>query len=626
MVEVALALAYLGLLIASALLARSLAIFAALVFVVTSFLGAIIQVMSVEWRSVTLSELQIWVLAGLLLVLIGALLSRRRHQGRPRAFALIAGSSAGVALIFIVTRLLAPGQPEALSAVGYLITRPGGEDNAKWLNATSQLAQGNALDTWANVGGPLVLIFAMCATFIGAASVLLYGGVNEVAVASGTVLLSEHLMVVIAPFALAPLIGASKRLGNFGRIPVPIGLLGIVIVVATVAWPLEFGHVTLQYTILAFTLWLGLFLVPQTAPLLRGFVSLGVALTAMVWFPIAPIAVIVLLGVIAWSLRGRHWQLLITSLIAVALLAEFLTSALRFSLGIPSASEASPRGGGAVGGGGIAASDGVLPLFDSPGGTAVASTLILILTAVSAFGAVAFFVGRGLPARNILGRFLPMLLLAGYAWLITIVDFWAVGGGPNYASLKVVYATVMPILAVTIVLAPLAIDRSEQRMTPLRWTAVAAVLVILTIDPFISRIAAQTRPALWPSTDDLPYWAPAEVRATGDQPIAGNPIACMYLPQGAEAPSALPFGGRAYACSRLLAGLAGAGTEANAIVQWQLKEWLNNQNLWDSEYPFFTLMDPKIRSRSVILLDTDDRVIGIESFERLVNQYAPTGQ
>lgn len=628
MIEVTLAFAYLALLVASALLARSLAVFAALVFVVTSFLGAIIQVMSVEWRSVTLGELQIWVLVGLLLVLSGALLSRRRHQGRPQAFALIAGSSAVIALVFIVVRLLAPGRPEVLSAVGYLVTRPGGEDNAKWLNATSQLAQGSTLDTWASVGGPLVLVFTLCATFIGAASVLLYGGVNEVAVAAGTVLLSEHFMVVIAPFALAPLIGASRRLGGLKRVPPPIAILGIVIVVATVAWPLEFGHVTLQYTILAFTLWLGLFLVPQTAPLLRGFVSLGIALTAMVWFPIAPVAVIVLLAVIAWSIRGRHWPLLITSVIAVGLLAEFLTSALRFSLGITSASEAPQRGGGAAGGvtaGGVTASDGVLPLFDSPGGTAVASTMILILTAVSTFGAVAFFVRRGMTARAILLRFVPIVLLAGYAWLITIVDFWAVGGGPNYASLKVVYATVMPILAVTVIVGSLAIDQSALSMTPLRWAAVAGVLVILTIDPFISRIAAQIRPALWPATSDFPYWAPAEVRATGDQPITSSPIACIYLPQGAEKPSALPFGGRAYACSRLLAGLAGAGTEANAIVQWQLKEWLNNQNLWDSEYPFFTLMDPEIRSRNVILLDIDDRVIGIEPFERLVNRYVPTG-
>ena len=623
MVEIAFALAYLGLLIASLLLARSIAIFAASVFVITSFLGALIQVLSVAGRDMTVSQLRIWVLVGLVLVLVGAIVTRRGHRGRPQGLAIVAGSSGLIALVFLLTRLLAPNNPELLSAVGYLITRPGGEDNAKWLNATSQLAQGAPLDTWASVGGPLVVVFTLCATLIGAVSFLLYGGVNEVAVAAGTVLLAEHLMVVIAPFALAPLIAAGKRRGVLRRVPVPVALLATIILIATVAWPLEFGHVTLQYTILAFTLWIGLFLIPQTSALLRGLVTLAIALTSMVWFPIGPVAAIAVLAVVAWSLRTRAWKLLIASVVAIALLAEFLASALRFSLGIPSASEAPQRGGGG-GAGGITASDGVLPLFNSPGGTAVASTMILILTAVSAFGAVAFFVQRGLPARSILRRFAPIVLLAGYAWLITIVDFWAVGAGPNYASLKVVYATVMPILAATIILALLALDQSVQHMTPLRWVAVAGVLVILTIDPFISRIAAQIRPALWPGTSDFPYWAPAEVRPTGDQPIASNPIACIYLPPGAETPSALPFGGRAYACSRLLTGLAGLDAEANAIVQWQLKEWLNNQNLWDSEYPFFTLLDPDIRARTVIILDRGDRVIGIEPFERLITRYKPT--
>lgn len=622
MVEIAFALAYLGLLIASLILARSVAIFAASVFVATSFLGALIQVLSVAGRDMTVSELRIWVLAGLVLVLIGAIVTRRGHQGRPQGLVLVAGSSGVVALVFIVMRILAPGQPEALSAVGYLITRPGGEDNAKWLNATSQLAQGAPLDTWASVGGPLVLVFTLCATLIGATSFLLYGGVNEVAVAAGTVLLAEHLMVVIAPFALAPLIAAGKGRGVLRRVPIPVALLAIIILIATVAWPLEFGHVTLQYTILVFTLWIGLFLIPQTSVLLRGLVTLAIALTSMVWFPIGPVAAIAVLAVVVWSLRARAWMLLTASVIAIALLAEFLASALRFSLGIPSASQAPQRGGGG-GAGGITASDGVLPLFNSPGGTAVASTMILILTAASAFGAVAFLVQRGFAARSILRRFAPILLLAGYAWLITIVDFWAVGAGPNYASLKVVYATVMPILVATIILALLALDHSVQHMTPLRWVAVAGVLVILTIDPFISRIAAQIRPALWPGTSDFPYWAPAEVRPTGDQPISSNPIACVYLPQGAEAPSALPFGGRSYACSRLLTGLAGLDAEANAIVQWQLKEWINNQSLWESEYPFFTLMDPDIRERGVIILDQADRVIGIEPFERLVNRYRP---
>lgn len=619
MVDIALAVAFIGLLTTSLILARSIAVFTALVFVTASFTGALVQFTAVGWRSFTLRELQIWVLVGLIVVVVGAFLVRQRTQWSKQPTLIIVISSGIVALAFLITRLMAPSSPEVLSSVGYLITRPGAEDNAKWLNTTAQLAQGTPLDSWASVGGPLVLVFTLCATFISALSVLLYGGVNEVAVAAGTVLLSEHMLVVLAPFALAPILALRAR----GRtVPIPIALLAIIIVIATVAWPLEFGHVTLQYTVLAFTLWIGFFLVPGNSPLLRGLITIGIALTAMVWFPIAPIALMAMLGVVTWSVRTRQWRLLSAVVLAGILLSEYLNSAIRYAIGIPDASAGPTGTGGAARG--VVASEGVLPLFDSPGGTAVASTMLLILAALAAAGAVVYFVQRGFTSQQIAMRFAPVILLASYAWMITIVDFWAVGAGPNYASLKVVYTTILPILATTIMLALLALDRHTQSMTPLRWAVAGGVLVILTIDPFISRTAAQMRPELWPSTANFPYWAPAEVRPTGEQPLTSNPIACVYLPPGADAPSALPFGGRAYACSRLLAGLAGADREANAIVQWQLREWLNNNNLWDENYPFFTLIDPTIRARSVILLDTDDRVIGIEPFERLFTRYAPT--
>lgn len=621
MLDIVLAVTYIALLIAALIVARSLTVFSATTFVTASFLGALIQFIGVGWRSFTLRELQIWVLIGLLIVLAVSLVVGRKDIRSRSAMVVTAISAIAVTGGFLLARLLAPSSPEVLSGVGYLINRPGAEDNAKWLNATSQLAQGFAVDSWANVGGPLIVVFTLCATLISALSVLLYGGVNQVAVAADTVLLAEHLLVIIAPFALAPVLEMRRKRDGQQRIPVPLSLLAIVILIAAVAWPLEFGHVTLQYTVLAFTLWIGVFLAQSRSWSMRALVTVGVALTAMVWFPIAPVAIASLVAVAAWSIRQRAWGILGAAVAAVILMAEFLSSAIRFAVGSPLSSAAPARTGGSIGG--VTANTGVLPLFDSPGGTAIASTAILLITGISVIGALAHLSARNINHRALLVRFAPVVLLSAYAWGITIVDFWAVGAGPNYASLKVVYAAVLPILATTIAIAPLAIEPTKSGMTALRWGAGGAVLLVLTVDPFISRIAAQMRPELWPSTADFPYWAPAEVRPVGDQPLASNPIACVYLPPGAELPSALPFGQRAYSCSRMLAGLAGLETEADSIVQWQLRDWLNNANTWDEAYPYFTLMGPEVRSRSVTLLNGDDQVIGIEPFERLYTRFAP---
>ena len=619
MIDIALAAAFVGLLVASFIVARSITAFSALVLASVTFLGTVTQFIGVAWRSFTLRELQAVVLVGLLLVLIGSVFAGRKFQRSPRALILTIGSLLAIAVGFAISRALAPGDPDILSGVGYLITRPGAEDNAKWLNATSQLAQGAPVDTWANVGGPLLLLFTLCATFISAISVVLYGGVNQVAVAADTVILAEHLLVIVAPFALAPLIEMRIRRNKRGSAPVPILLLAIIILLATVAWPLEFGHVTLQFVLLAFTLWSGLLLIPYAPTTLRAIASLGVALLAMVWFPIAPLSVVILLGLLIWAVAKRMMWLIGASLVSAVLLAEYVFSTIRFSIGMPVAAPVSVGGSPR----GVSASNGVFSLFDSPGGTAEASTLILILTALSVIGAVYFYVQRGARHRRIAVHFAPVILLGSYAWLLTVLDFWAVGEGPNYASLKVVYATILPILATTIVLALLSFEPKVAGMSPLRWAAIGSVLVVLTIDPFVSRIAAQMRPELWPGTSDFPYWAPAEVRATGDQPLSQSPIACIYLPPGSDKPTALPFGQRAYSCSRLLTGLAGVDYPASAVVRWQLNEWLNNTSLWDQEYAYFTMLDPSIKSRPVILLDARDQVVGIEPFERLINRYEP---
>ena len=232
------------------------------------------------------------------------------------------------------------------------------------------------------------------------------------------------------------------------------------------------------------------------------------------------------------------------------------------------------------------------------------------------------------PARDAGGRryalrFAPIAILAAYTLLVTLADFWAVGKGPGYASNKLTYAVAVPTLAATLPVALLALDKGGRRMTALRWFALAGVVILLVIDTFLPRAVIQLKPALWPSAsgDPQPYWWPAEVRATADQPLSSNPIGCVYLPQGADKPSVLQDGPLAYSCTRLLTGIAGQDVPAAAVVDWTLSEWLNNESLWDSYQPYFGQMPQEARDRRLILLDTDNKVVGIETLQTLMDRY-----
>ena len=170
-------------------------------------------------------------------------------------------------------------------------------------------------------------------------------------------------------------------------------------------------------------------------------------------------------------------------------------------------------------------------------------------------------------------------------------------------------------------------------MTLGRWAAVAAVVYLLIVDSLLTRSIAAARPEQWsppiPFDNPQSYWWPADVNGTADQPIADNPVACVYLPQGASAPSAildsqLSDPQRVYSCSRILAGLSGEDAGAQPIVDWLRREWLGNQRAWQNVHGYLSAMPDSVLDKPVILLDDGSNVIGLETMRNLLQRYPAT--
>jgi hypothetical protein len=616
---------------------RSLTATVVLVFGGFTVSGVILQDLGDAGLEVNIGVLRIWLAVTLAVIALAAFLVRQRIATRwsPQSNLILLGLSGGIALAFSLSRLIAPGAPTPLSSVGFFVTRIAAEDNAKWLNATAALANGSAVDVWANVGGPLVLVLTFSATVISAISYVLYGAVNEVAVSSGSLLFTELLLIVLAPLALAPL--AEKRFKKLdgNQIPWPLILLSGATLAAGSTVLLAYGHLTLQYTIPAFVLWIAIFLAPDTNLPWRKLTTLGIAGTAMVWFPLSALSVFVLFAlglylVVAVVRRSGRQRLtagvwLVITLGFTYVLFSFLLSSLKFSLGFGATTAQIQIGGG--GGRGISTiALPSLPLFSDPGGTEKITVLMLILVVLSVMAAAWFRSGAKPLKFSTVVPYFPIITLTFFVTLIFLADFWSVGDGPNYAAQKMAYATLLPILVVTIPYLILVIPggKNVTTMGLLRWFGVGIIVMVLSFDTLYPRALMQLKPRIWPSTADSPYWYPAEVRATGNQDLSSNPIGCLYLPRGADKPSALPSGQRAYSCTRLLSGVAGVELIAAPIVKWQLDEWLLNNNLWDERYGEFSALSADLLSRSFILLDQDSNVVGLETLGTLLNRYQPT--
>lgn len=635
MVDAVFAVAFAALLIAIVAVLRSPASAAVLVALGITGSGVLLQFIATNGVNVRLDALQWWLAITLVVLLAVAIAMRRREPVRVArsALLLVCGSSIVVALGLLAFRALAPGSPGPLTGVGYLISRSSAEDNAKWLNAAAELASGDVVNAWPNVGGPLLLLMTLSATLVSAASVLLYGGVNEVAVSVGTLITSEMAMIAVAPFAVAPLVESRIRRSRDGRpsrIPWPPLLASIIIVTAAMCLLLYFGHLTLQFTILILTLWVCAFIAWRRKGAALVATTLAVAMTAEVWFPLNVVALgllvgLVALGVIAMIRRQRMRDAAIvtaTALVVLVLMYDFLRSSIEYSLGTSGGqvSTVAASIGGAVRGV-VALALPSLPLFSQPGGTEVVTALFGAITVAAAVAALVVLRDSG--GRRYLLRFAPIAILTAYTLLVTLADYWAVGKGPGYATNKLTFAIAVPILTATLPVGLLLLDRGQRGMTSLRWFALAGVVMLLVLDTFLPRALIQLKPSLWPTTsgDPQPYWWPAEVRDTADQPLSSNPVACIYLPQGAERPSVLPDGQRAYSCTRLLTGIAGQDDEGAGIVQWTLDEWLSNESLWDHYQAYFAGMPQSARDRDVILLDLDSKVVGIETLQYLMDRY-----
>ena len=603
-------------------------------------------------------QMQVVLLLALLVPAVWSFV-RRPPQDAPRRRQLITLGLPVIALavFFLVVLTWWTASPAYETPVSFLMGHAIAEDNAKWLDFTSVLAAGGPIEQFVPMGGPLQLFLVFVATAMGALSQVTLGGYNEVFVAANTVIYGQYLMVVLAPLALAPLVGTRLRrptsVEGSGRlwVPWPLIWLGALVLVVTNLMLTAYGHLTLQFTILVCTFWVVTFLVWSRIPRALLLSSMAVAVGMTVWLPMNAIAGVLLVGWLAYLLargvRGRGWD--VVSLGVVVFVAvciwEPLQSSISFVLSsTPAAAESVMTfGGGLKSAAAMVALSAPMfgplfagltdsTLFAAGGGTEQATPLLAALAAAGLI-ATAIVISRQGTGRQGYARFIPVFLLAGFAVALNGMDQWATGSAPHYGSLKFTFMVTIVLIAVCVPIGILVLDPAMSGMTITRWVALGSVVFILTVDSLLVRSIAAARPEQWsppiPFNNPQSYWWPADVNGTADQPIAKNPVACVYLPQGASAPSAildsqLSDPQRVYSCSRLLAGLSAEDAGAQPIVDWLRREWLTNQRAWQNVWGYLNDMPDEVLDKPVILLDDGSNVIGLETMRSLLARYPAT--
>ena len=629
MIDVLPLIAFIALPIAMFVVTRSLTWVATRVAFAFGIAGNAVQSSISLGMSWNMRGLQVVVIAIFVLLLALAFVRRGSPRGGVRRqLYVIVLPMVALGLFLILMRVFAPSSPGPLTGVGYLIKHTIAEDNAKWLNLSSQLAAGQDLVFNGYAGGPLILVMVMMAALISVLSMLLLGGVNEVAVAVNIVIGTQFFLIALVPIAFAPF--AERVVPQWPRVsgvaarvvPAPLVWVAMFVVVIASSVVTSYGHLSFQFVLIVLVLWATVFLLGTKVPHARLLMTLVIATTASVWLPLNVVGI----GLIAICFFGtiirRNWLGLALVVLTVLAVWDALISSTLYLLGIDL-----HAGGGSGDGAGAPEPSATSTLFQAAGGTEIVQPLLGGL----ALAALLFVVAWYTKSRPIRGwraamPFAPIAVMVCYVLAITIGDAIITGGAPHYGDHKLAFAVVIMIIGSTLPIAILALEPNANGMTLLRWFAVGGVVLLLSLDTMLPRAISALSPALWPAIDKSApaFWSPAEVRNTPNQTIDSLPLACVFAPTGATAPGGLPDGQLAYSCTRLLIGLNGLEGRVGPLSEWLLNDWLGNTTSWSNRYESLAEDKWGVANRQVILMNSDKSVAGLASLQSLLDSYPPT--
>ena len=630
-----LVLAYVALPIASWILTRSLTWLALRLVLGFGLAGTAVQTMIALGWGWNQTGLEFLVLGVFLVVFALAVVERDRSGRSLRPQLVVIWLPAVVIGLFLILMRLLATNAGPLTAVGYLFNHPLAEDNAKWLNLTAQLGADTDLVFNGYAGGPLLLIMVLMATAISALSVLLLGGVNEVAVAANAVVGSQFLLIALVPFAFAPF--AEKRLPRVGTstrslVPAPLVWAGMLIVFTASAVVTSYGHLSLQYVLNVLVLWAAVFLIGSRTRHAQLLITLAIATAASAWLPLNVLGLGVILVLAVWAIRLRRWAAL--ALIAVTLVVTWdsLVSSVLYLLGIDLGigdSDAAGVGGDSVGSGAGSplVESATSTILRSPGGTEIVQPLLGGF-AILAFLVVAVWFSRVRPVSGwrAVVPFAPIVVMVVYLFAITAADAVLTAASPNYGIHKMAFAVVIMMFAVTAPIALISLDPGATGMTMLRWFGVGGIVLLLSLDTMLPRGLSALSPKLWPAVDasQPQSWSAAEVRDVAEQRIADQPIACVVAPPAALVPTGLPQGQDNYRCARLLTGLTGLEYRAQTLTRWMETDWVTNQPRWEVFAPQLAMDYGDILARRVTLVSPEGVVVGISTVGELLDRYGPS--
>jgi hypothetical protein len=562
-----------------------------------SFLSAsaTIQFLSMMELSITTQTIQLVIVGFNVLsaLVVGILLHDKKNnlEASPIAFLFpILFAITGI----LIGRLLAPNQPpESITSLRFLTDA---EDNAKWLNISSQISTGASI-TVGNIGGVLTSFLVVVASLVGLLHRAFSYSSMDIQLSVDTVGVAELLVIPLSTFSLVNIWLSSKHIKNpvnqiFQFAPVAF------LFQAFIGNTRGIGHLSLAVVIIFLTFGIMGSLQAGNSFLEMMSYYFVIQMALSVWLP-TQVALPIFSAFAIIDCNSR-WRDAVSRKLRVCTTAVLMIPVL---LSIDTFRYVTNTSGY------------ISTLFAATGGTLQASATLQYISILSASICLLFM---NKTPRSLL-MIWPLAFLMIYYAAIQTNDIFRTGQ-LNYGSLKFSYLFFVVLLFTTL-------PRTFEALTSLSiWSKSSSgfagiILTIITVIPF--------------HTDGvlLSFWKPYQVRewpthfekldtswhpygsgySRDKQSIEEMPIACVITSPG-QSPE---IDSNTYRCTRFLVAGAGLEIEAGKLVEWQLgQEWTN-------AFVQLSALDPIILNRNIILISKEDSTTSTSSIQEFLTRNQP---
>lgn len=567
-----------------------------------------------------LAVAQMAIISSLTLMCIVFLVFKRTDKELGNFQLFLPALSAMLFVAILIAKTIGSIENEAIfSGVGRLAFA---EDNAKWLNLSANIAQGNLLNLQDGTNGGLAVLIVISSAFATTYSYISVGGLNIPGITIETVLFAQSALLVSAPLALTPIAKSMYKLRGAGldasdnqnhKKALIVGLvISSALLIAAVVGTTAYGHLSFTIILIQLLFWSSSVVYGWNFRIFWPLLTIIGSSVSLIWLPLPLVGAAIALFGLCISSMGYWGKRDFVQLISV--IATLLNLIVVIWLALPEV--------GYIAAGSQASTS--IHLVVAEGGAMAPKKPEMFIFLIAVVGCILFIrkIGHFWNFNHFV-RLFPIAMFAIFTVAVLAYDFvLAPEGWPHYGSRKLSYGVLIIEIALLMPVAMLGYFKFSNKKYVFGWAATATVFMAFVFSNSFQMLQTGLYTvSAWTAhqTVDVEgnvvsnYWVEKITPLNAVQTdVSRYPIACVEVNEG----EIIRGGIEAYSCTRFLISMHALEDSSSALM------WLNSSNATKTIIKQLSNLPTEARTKPIFVLDKKNNSVKKIDFLQMLEIYS----